>query len=62
MHSFGRENKERVTRRMRLMPGDVEVPYAEGEVDGIEIFQGSGGERQVEREERGGEEPGDRPG
>jgi hypothetical protein len=47
---------------MRLMPGDVEVAYAEGEVDRIEIFERSSGERQVEREERGGEQSGDRPG
>jgi hypothetical protein len=62
VHAFGRENIEWVTGRMRLMPGDVEITYAEGEVDRIEIFEGGGGKRQVEREERGGEQSGDRPG
>ena len=51
MHSFGRKDKERVTRRMRLMPGDVEVTYAEGEVDRIEIFERGRKKRQVERDE-----------
>ena len=61
VHSLGRQNIQRVTGRMRLMPGDVEITHAEGEVDRIEIFEGGGGERQVEREKRGGEQAGDRP-
>ena len=36
---------------MRLVPGDVEVADAEGEVDGIEIFERCGQERKMKREE-----------
>ena len=36
---------------MRLVPGHVEVAHAEGEVDGIEVFERRGQERKVKREE-----------
>ena len=37
---------------MRLMLRDVEMAHAEREIDGIEIFEGCGEIRQVERQHR----------
>src|SRR4029078_13279481 len=36
-----------VTGRVRLVPGDVELPHAEREVDRVEVFEGSRQQREM---------------
>jgi len=49
-----------IPRRMRLVPGDVELPDAQREIDGIEIFERARQEDEVRREEQQQERDGRR--
>ncbi len=48
---FRQRDVDRIAGRMRLMLGHVEVPDAEGEVDGVEVFERFGQEHEMRGQE-----------
>ena len=50
MHALRKRDVDRIARRMRLMPRDIELTNAQGKVDRVEIFERFREVRQVQRE------------
>jgi len=58
MHGLRERDEDGIAGRVRLMARDVEMADAEGEIDGIEVFQRRGQIRQMREEEERGERSG----
>ncbi len=52
VHQLAGGDIDRIAGRVGLMPRDIEVAHAEGEVDRVQIFKGGRKKRQVQRQEQ----------